>query len=251
MRGPGFPEGGGRIVIRLSRTRAGSATLWYDPRRAATAGSEHVDQSFTRRSRASRRDQIMMMWPPPDDPSGSDPQRRFPARADPDVRLTCQIADRLLADARIRRQRVTVKVQNRVVLLSGTVDAPAVKQAVADVARTTEGVVDVCNALSVTGVERYARDRGDPTTEEQRYQTIIAALQAEDPTWVGRLAKPIGRSAVRAWVAVAVIVWATMSVLMVRFGWAGVAVTCLVAGLALTIVRRRLRAATTMPQSKR
>ncbi|RSM46180.1 hypothetical protein DMB66_50100 [Actinoplanes sp. ATCC 53533] len=75
--------------------------------------------------------------------------------------------------------------------------------------------------------------------DEQRFRTTIAAVQAADSVWVGRLAKPIRRSTVAAWAVAAVCAWATMSVLMVWFGWAGVVVTCVVAGLVLTVVQCR------------
>jgi osmotically-inducible protein OsmY len=64
-----------------------------------------------------------------------------------DVRLTYEVTQRLQADARTRDPRITVEVQNGVVIHDGTVGDTEVKQLAADTARDTPGVRDVCNAL--------------------------------------------------------------------------------------------------------
>lgn len=181
----------------------------------------------------------MMMWPLPDDGSFSGPARRFPATDDPDVRLTYEVADRILAEDRMHCQRVTVSVQNRVVLLAGVVDTPAMKQAVGDATRDVSGVADVCNALRV--VKTGESGPGDDVTGDERFEAIIAASLAEDPSWSGQRAEPIGRAAVIAWTILVVAGWGLMSVLVAQFGWAGAAVSCVAAGLVVKLARRRRR----------
>lgn len=187
----------------------------------------------------------MMMWPLPDDGSFSGSWRRPSATDDPDVRLTYQVADRLVNDERIRHQQVTVEVQNRVVLLSGDVDTASTRQAVTDAARSVSGVVDVCDGL------RVQESGGIGTSHDQQFRVLVAALRAEDPSWGEQPTRPRRRSAVALWAIAATLVWATLSVLMVRFGWAGVAVSCVAIGLALTVLRWRStsrRAAKTSPE---
>lgn len=184
----------------------------------------------------------MMMWPLPDDGAFSDSWRRVSAAHDSDVGLSYEVADRLLGDDRIRYQRVTVTVQNRVVLLAGVVDTPALKQVVSDAAFGVSGVADVCNAL------RVREPGGSGTADDHQFQAMVAALQAGDPLRGERLTEPRRGSALALWAIAAAILWAVLLILMVRFGWAGVAVSCVVAGLALTVIggrALRTRGATT------
>ncbi len=139
-----------------------------------------------------------MMWPMPDDGfywAG----RRFSATDSPDVRLAFRVAERLPADARSRR--VTVEVQNRVVLLTGTVDTRATKEALGELARSIGGVADVCNALRV--------DRDDVP---DAFAGIVADLPEPEPAPRGLP----GKWVLAAWVSATVVAWAGLSVLLVR-----------------------------------
>ena len=66
---------------------------------------------------------------------------------DNDELLVEMVADRLVADVRVRGRRMRVAVQNGVVILEGRVDSPEAKTAAGKQAWATPGVVDVCNML--------------------------------------------------------------------------------------------------------
>ena len=187
----------------------------------------------------------MMMWPFPDDGSFTRGRSGFPAADDPDVRLTYAVADRLLSDSRIRHQRVTVEVQNRVVLLGGTVDSRSAGKATVEAARGVAGVVDVCNGLRVTGTSTAedpasaGQDRTTPATaDDDLFEGIVEGLRITDPRESG-LRSSASRHRWVLWGALAAIVWALLSVLMVVSGWAALAVGCALVGLAFTLVRPR------------
>ncbi|MEV6489079.1 BON domain-containing protein [Actinoplanes sp. NPDC051633] len=57
------------------------------------------------------------------------------------------VAGGLLAESCVRGRRVTVMVQNRVVILEGEVDSEEAKKAAGRRAWSTPGVFDVCNLL--------------------------------------------------------------------------------------------------------
>lgn len=173
----------------------------------------------------------MMMWPFPEDGSSSDDRRRFPATDEPDAFLAYQVADALIGDGRTRHQRVTVRVHNRVVLLSGTVDRQLLKQAVGDIARDVAGVIDVCNALRVNGGE----GRSGPGTDDE-FDRIVAELRAEEPPGTSRNPRPSG--SVTLWAALGAGTWALLTLLMVTAQWTAVALVCLAVGLVLTVAGR-------------
>ncbi|GAA3939510.1 BON domain-containing protein [Actinoplanes auranticolor] len=176
----------------------------------------------------------MMMWPLPEDGPSPDGRRRSPATDDPDLWLTYQVADALLSDVRTRHRRVTVRVHNRVVLLSGTVDRQVHKQAVGDAARDVTGVVDVCNAIRVTGDKA-----GSCAGSTDEFQRIVDRLRAEQPPTTDRSAASAGHPVV--WAASAAGVWGLLTMLMVSSQWTAVALTCLTVGLILTVASRRRR----------
>jgi hypothetical protein len=173
----------------------------------------------------------MTMWPFPEEGPSSEGRRRFPATDDPDVCLTYQVADALLRDGRTRHQRVTVRVHNRVVLLSGTVDRGFLKQAVGDTARDIPGVIDVCNAVRVTG------DLSDRPDGADEFDSIVAGLRAENPPGAERILEPSG--SVIAWSALAAVTWGFLTLLMVTSQWTAVALTCLIAVMVLAVAGRR------------
>jgi hypothetical protein len=141
-----------------------------------------------------------MMWPMPDDGfywAG----RRFSATDSPDVRLAFRVAERLQADDRSRR--VTIEVQNRVVVLTGSVDSREARDDIAGTARGIDGVTDVCNALRVNGDD-----------VPDRFASIVAELQEPDPA---RRLLP-SRLVLTMWLLAMVVLWAGLSVLLVRLG---------------------------------
>ena len=175
------------------------------------------------------------MWPP-DDGSFSAGRRRFPETDDPDVRLTYHVAEALLNDARTRHQRVTVEVQNRVVLLGGVVDERSLKLVVRDIVCAVPGVTDTCDSLRVT------RDNAEESgvSDEARFRSIVANLEVEEPYADHSLGMP-GMPVVVMWAVLAVTSWSVLAVLMVTSQWAAVAVTCALIGLVVTVVNRRHR----------
>nr|WP_221383251.1 BON domain-containing protein [Actinoplanes polyasparticus] len=173
------------------------------------------------------------MWPFPDDGSFSSDRRRFPATDSPDVRLAYRVAEALLSDERIRHQRVAVEVQNRVVLLSGSVDSNSSKQAAGDAAGSITGVADICNTLRVT-------DDSEPLAEGAgEFQRMVAEWDEPEPPGGGRLTKP-HRSMV-LWSVLAAGTWLVLTLLIVTSQWTGVALTCVAIGLILAVVNRRRR----------
>ena len=87
----------------------------------------------------------MMMWPFFLD--GESPGRHDAADADAD--LSRRVGQMLTADPAIRRHGITITVQNRVVMLSGTVDSRHIRDAITAQVHQVPGVRDICDALVV------------------------------------------------------------------------------------------------------
>ncbi|MET7752186.1 BON domain-containing protein [Micromonospora sp. NPDC005367] len=77
-----------------------------------------------------------------------------PGPASDDVRLAALVAQRLGIDWTTRHQQIEVTVQNRVVILSGTVANPEVRRVAGELAWDVPGVLDVCNTLRQPGRRR-------------------------------------------------------------------------------------------------
>ncbi|RKN47838.1 BON domain-containing protein [Micromonospora endolithica] len=71
-----------------------------------------------------------------------------------DTRLEALVTQRLAVDWTTRRQPITVRVQNRVVVLDGVVAADETRRTAGELAWDVPGVVDVCNAVRVNGRRR-------------------------------------------------------------------------------------------------
>ncbi|GAA0804979.1 BON domain-containing protein [Spirilliplanes yamanashiensis] len=172
----------------------------------------------------------MMGWPFPDDGYPDWARRRLPPADDPDVRLTYRVAQELAADELLRGQRITVEVQQGVVLLTGSVDGERARATAGSAARAVAGVRDVSNALRVPGAGGAAPGTGVP-----RFEDVVDGLRvAERRRWPRRAAVAVP----------AAVVWAALCVLMVEFGALGVAVTCVAVAVTATAVAgsRRQRA---------
>jgi hypothetical protein len=174
-----------------------------------------------------------MMWRFPDDGLFFGDRRRFPDTGNPDVRLTYLVAEALLNDARTRHERVTVEVQNRVVLLGGVVAERSVQLAVRDIARAVPGVTDTCDSMRV--IRDNAQESG--VSDEDRFRSIVADLEAGKPY----VDPSLGMPRIVTWAILAASTWALLTVLMVTSRWAAVAVTCALIGLVVTAVTRRRR----------
>lgn len=95
---------------------------------------------------------MAVVWPYPDD--------AFFYRAQPSRPVECDDVDQAIAEGVMARllghdvtgdQRIEVVVQNRVAILTGVVDSLEVVILAGDLAWRTPGIVDVCNALTVSG----------------------------------------------------------------------------------------------------
>ncbi|MEV4811667.1 BON domain-containing protein [Micromonospora avicenniae] len=74
-----------------------------------------------------------------------------PGPASDDLRLAALVAQRLGIDWTTRHQQIEVTVQNRVVILSGTVANLEVRRVAGELAWDVPGVLDVCNTLRLPG----------------------------------------------------------------------------------------------------
>jgi osmotically-inducible protein OsmY len=75
----------------------------------------------------------------------------MPTDLSADDRLACLVGHALLGDRAVTGRRIDVSVQNLVVVLDGEVDTETACIAAGLRAWSIPGVVDVCNALHVTG----------------------------------------------------------------------------------------------------
>ncbi|WP_164842457.1 BON domain-containing protein [Actinoplanes solisilvae] len=82
----------------------------------------------------------------------------------PDGRLARRIAESLAGHDAFRRQPVAIQVQNRVAILTGSVESPEIYDALALHVRQTPGVTDLCDGLLIADGEarlRAARQFGE------------------------------------------------------------------------------------------
>ncbi|MEV4199885.1 BON domain-containing protein [Micromonospora globbae] len=96
-----------------------------------------------------------MLPPWPDDSLYRYLQGPEPEPTSDDARLAALVAQRLAIDWTTRHQHIEVAVQNRVVILTGTVTRPEVRQVAGDLAWDVPGVHDVCNTLRPPGRRRH------------------------------------------------------------------------------------------------
>lgn len=156
-----------------------------------------------------------------------------------DARLAQRIAALLRVHPQTRGARVTVEVQNGVVLLAGTVESTLLKQAVGDLARATGGVRDVCNMMSaVHADERPMTLQGEPA--------VVGFAGESDSDDISRrfdfiMARSFARAPVprpRFWAAVfagASAGWWLLVILVMSVGWPGAVIGCMGAAAALRI----------------
>lgn len=192
----------------------------------------------------------MMMWPMSDDGPTDPIGRGLRGADDLDRRLARAVADRLIDDPRISRHGVTVVVQNRVVILSGTAGSRAVKQAAGTMAGAVDGVRDVCNALRVSGpdtsVPSHSSLRHEPATDEvaprngtddaRRFDETVARLTAENPTPARSSGRRLTSMADVVRMMLIALISVSMVALAVSVGWLGVLIACLVGALLVEVL---------------
>ncbi|WP_416904229.1 BON domain-containing protein [Micromonospora echinospora] len=98
---------------------------------------------------------MVLPWPFPDDDAR--PAEPSPPAESDDRRLAAEVTQRLNGNRLTRRQRIVVEVQNRVVILGGTVESPDVRLTAGELAWGVRDVADVCNTLRLTDRQRPRR----------------------------------------------------------------------------------------------
>jgi hypothetical protein len=182
----------------------------------------------------------MMIWPFPDEPFDR-AYRRTPSEA-LDARLAWRVVETLAADSRVRRQDVTVEVQNGVVMLTGAVDGSRVRAAVADAARGVPGVRDVCNVLRIKEGGSPVRDAEFDEAAlvrepDDAFGEIAARLAADDPVGAEMGGRPRGAISTAVLVCLLTVIVVLLAALLGMFGSPAVAIGC---GVAAVVVERRL-----------
>jgi hyperosmotically inducible protein len=98
------------------------------------------------------------------------------ACAQSDGGITAKVKTQLAADATVQAHEINVDTKNRVVTLTGMVSTQAAKDKAVEIARTTKGVADVVDNLTV----KEADVAGGMTTGEAMGQTVDdAAITAK------------------------------------------------------------------------
>jgi len=185
-----------------------------------------------------------MMWWLPDDGWGVQGARRRSESVDRDVRLTYEVADALLADDRTRQQRVTVEVQNGVVLLSGTVHDQHTAEVVTALVRQVPGVRDVSNTIRPRVKEALEADEGALATSGQResdaFDDIVATLSPHEGPSSPRAGSTGGSSGLER-VFLAAMILLLLGWLVMMWGWPGLLIACGVSAVMVEMNSRRRR----------
>ncbi|SCG43339.1 BON domain-containing protein [Micromonospora coxensis] len=91
---------------------------------------------------------MVMPWPLPDD-SWFRAEPQPPVSGGDDAWLATEVTYRIVGGAGPRARRVSVTVQNRVAILTGSVRDPSTRQLAGELAWLVPGVADVCNSIRV------------------------------------------------------------------------------------------------------
>jgi len=98
------------------------------------------------------------------------------AQSDPGI--TTAVKSKMAADDTVKAYRIDVDTKDRVVTLSGAVDTPQARERAMELARTTDGVRDVVDRLTVTPGATPTTGIDDPLQDRARE----GADQAADAT---------------------------------------------------------------------
>ncbi len=94
-----------------------------------------------------------------------------------DTWLTSKTKARLIGDSRVKATSITVETRDRIVTLRGKVRTPQERVAAEEIARSTDGVRDVANALQVVPESQRdavdARDREIETAVKERLAKAV------------------------------------------------------------------------------
>lgn len=185
-----------------------------------------------------------MNWPMPDDRWNFQGARRPAPQVDGDVRMTYQVADALLADDRTRNQRISVEVQNGVVLLGGTVRDQQTAEVVTALVRQAPGVRDVCNAMRTRAKTTLEPDDVALATsghrESEAFDEIVATLSPREGPSHPR-AEATWRMPGQVRLFLVAVVMLLLGWLVMKLGWPGVLIACGVGAVMVEIYARRRR----------
>jgi hypothetical protein len=176
------------------------------------------------------------VWPPSSDDRWLNRQIR-PATG-PDVELTCRVIENILHDPRLDGELITVEVQNGVVNLIGTVNSLYARVEAADLARSTPGVADICNRLTLARVSDATADLQE--LERDPFDEIVAGWYTRRPDarrtqgYWQRPPAEVLRAAAGALAAAAGILWLALTPLHPGAGF--VVVLCLTGAAALAVM---------------
>ena len=100
---------------------------------------------------------------------------------DADVLLTYQVIARIVGSPALRGERITVRVQNGVVILLGGVRSAGARREATDRARTVSGVEDICDRLTGPADPDPFHDlvaRWEPEPESAQVRRILPVAVA-------------------------------------------------------------------------
>jgi osmotically-inducible protein OsmY len=107
------------------------------------------------------------------------------AQSDPGI--TTAVKSKMAADDTVKSYRIDVDTKDRVVTLSGAVDTPQARERAVEIARTTEGVQDVVDRLTVTpgatpttGIDDPLQQGARETAREGQEKAREGADRAKD-----------------------------------------------------------------------
>jgi hyperosmotically inducible protein len=109
------------------------------------------------------------------------------ACAESDPGITTAVKSKLAADDTVKAYRIDVDTKDRVVTLNGAVDTPIARDRAVELARSTEGVKDVVNQLTVTpgvtpttGIDDKVQEAAAEAAREAEAKTDEAQKKAGD-----------------------------------------------------------------------
>ena len=111
------------------------------------------------------------------------------ACAETDPGITTAVKSKLAADDVVKAYRIDVDTKDRVVTLTGSVDTSAARERAVQLARTTDGVNNVVDNLTVspgvtptTGMDDPLQNKAADKTRDARDASKDAAARADDKT---------------------------------------------------------------------
>ena len=100
--------------------------------------------------------------------------------AQSDAGITAKVKSKFAADKTVEAHQINVDTKNKIVTLTGAVDTQAAKDRALDIARSTEGVTDVVDNLSVkTGEVASGATMSESAAQTVDDATIMTKVKAK------------------------------------------------------------------------